>query len=163
MVIVWPISGSGSGQRIPAPRTPDPATVPQSIGAASGHLFGDIARPAFCCVEGDDANRVAVLVLRQILNERFEIGMSDVSLPPGLSDAATEVIEDKINVLIIAWRHDRGGLFGSTHDATRCHELDSKLRAANSCGKAFQLFHRLSPHRVSIQSVSFARRRDPTI
>jgi hypothetical protein len=27
--------------------------------------------------------------------------MSDVSLPPGLSDAATEVIEDKINVLII--------------------------------------------------------------
>ncbi len=27
--------------------------------------------------------------------------MSDVSLPPGLPDAATEVIEDKINVLII--------------------------------------------------------------
>ena len=44
--------------------------------------------------------------------------------------------------MILAWRHDRGGLFGSTHDATRCHELDSKLRAVNSCGKAFQLFRR---------------------
>src|SRR5258707_11052482 len=34
--------------------------------------------------------------------------------------------------------HDRGVLFGSTHDATRCHELDSKLRAVNLCGKALQ-------------------------
>src|SRR5258708_14073080 len=85
--------------------------------------------------------------------------MSDVSLPPGLSDAATEIVQYKIHIMILARRHDRGGLFGSTHDATRCHELDSKLRAVNSCGKAFQLFRRLSPHRVSIQSVSFARRR----
>ena len=43
---------------------------------------------------------------------------STVSLAPCLAEPIAEVFEDKIDGLIIAWRHDRGGLFGSTHDAT---------------------------------------------
>jgi hypothetical protein len=46
-----------------------------------GHLFGDIARPAFCCVEGDDANGIAVLALEQMPKEGFEIGVSWPSSP----------------------------------------------------------------------------------
>src|SRR5260221_7459880 len=98
-------------------------------------IFGDIARPAFRCVEGDDANGVAVLVLQQILNEGFEIGMSDVGLPAGLSDAATEIVQYKIHIMILAWRHDRGGLIGTAHDATRCHDGPGLL-SARSASKA---------------------------
>jgi hypothetical protein len=38
-------------------------------------------------------------------------------LAPSRPDAA-EIVEHKIHVLIIARRHDRGGLFGTAHDAT---------------------------------------------
>src|SRR6266436_9998269 len=48
--------------------------------------------------------------------------MSHVSLPPRLSDAATEIVQYKIHIMIIARRHDRGGLIGTAHDATRCHD-----------------------------------------
>ena len=34
------------------------------------------------------------------------------------SDPAAEIVEHKINVLIIARRHDRGGPIGPTHYAT---------------------------------------------
>src|SRR6266446_7277753 len=37
---------------------------------------------------------------------------------PTRSDPAAEIVEHKINVLIIARRHDRGGPIGPTHYAT---------------------------------------------
>src|SRR6266481_1795446 len=49
------------------------------------------------------------VALQQMPKEGFEIGVLDVSLAPCLSEPIAEVFEDKINVLIIAWRHDRGG------------------------------------------------------
>ena len=44
----------------------DRVSVPTASAYNLGHLFGDIARPSFCCVEGDDANGVAVLALQQM-------------------------------------------------------------------------------------------------
>jgi hypothetical protein len=49
------------------------------------------------------------LAVQQIREDRFETGGFDVSLAPCLSHPAVEVVEHKIDVLIIARRHDRGG------------------------------------------------------
>jgi hypothetical protein len=39
-------------------------------------------------------------------------------LAPNRPDTAAEIVEHKINILIIARRHDRGGPIGPTHYAT---------------------------------------------
>jgi hypothetical protein len=72
------------------------------------------------------------LALQQMSKEGFEFGIFHVSLAPCLAEPIAEVFEDKINVMIIAWRHDRGGLFGSTHDATRYHDGPECPRSAGA-------------------------------
>jgi len=37
------------------------------------YVLGNVFRPAFSGIEGDDANRVAILAGEQILNDRLEI------------------------------------------------------------------------------------------
>src|SRR5258708_8400731 len=46
------------------------------------------------------------------------IGGGKLVLAPSRPDPAAEIVEHKINVLIIARRHDRGGPIGPTHYAT---------------------------------------------
>ena len=73
-----------------------------------GDGVGDIARPACGRVEGDDANGTAVLAVQQIRDYGFETGGFGAGLAPRLTDPAAEVVEHKINVLVIARWHDRG-------------------------------------------------------
>jgi len=51
--------------------------------------------------------RIVILPIEQIRDDGFEIGVLDVSLAP-CSPALAEVVEHKINLLIIAQRHDGG-------------------------------------------------------
>jgi hypothetical protein len=39
-----------------------------------GNVHGDVLRPAFGGVEGDDADRVGVLTGEKVLNHRLQIG-----------------------------------------------------------------------------------------
>ena len=67
------------------------------FGAASaeltGDVFRDIPRPALRGVETNDANRIAILAIRQICDDRFETGGIGVSFAPRLPDPAAEVVE----------------------------------------------------------------------
>ena len=70
-----------------------------------GHVLRDIPPPALGGIEGDDANRIAILPIEQVRDEGFKIGVLDVGLAP-CSPALAEVVEHKINLLIITKRHD---------------------------------------------------------
>ena len=48
-----------------------------------GDIFGNVFRPAFGGVEGDDADRIAVLAGQQVLDDRFEIGRLVIGFAPG--------------------------------------------------------------------------------
>jgi hypothetical protein len=50
-----------------------------------GHRCGDIARPAFGGVKGNDTDRIDVLAVEQILDQGFEIGIMDIGLAPRLA------------------------------------------------------------------------------
>src|SRR5260370_38745674 len=92
--------------------------VRTALAQRLGEVFGNIPRPALGSIETNDANGVAVLAVQQIRDDGFEIGIFYVGLAPCLPKPAAEVIEHKINVLIIARRHNRGGLIGPRHYAT---------------------------------------------
>src|SRR6266403_1420831 len=93
--------------------------VAHLISAASAQLarygFRDVPRPTLCRVESDDANGTAVLAVQQIRDDGFETGSCGVGLAPCLPDPAAEFVEHKINVLVIARWHDRGGPIGPRH------------------------------------------------
>jgi hypothetical protein len=46
-------------------------------------VFGNVFRPTFGGIEGDDADRVAILAGQQVLNYRFEVGGFVIGFAPG--------------------------------------------------------------------------------
>jgi hypothetical protein len=74
----------------------------------------NILRPVFGGVEADDPDRVLILPFEHVHDDRFEIGALDVGLPEG-STAATKIVHNDVDVLIIASRHDRWRPTGFTH------------------------------------------------
>src|SRR5450631_3361329 len=65
-----------------------------------------ILSPMFGGVEYDDANRVAVLAGHQIADDGFEVGLIDVGFRK-CGAQVSEIVDDKINGLIVAARHNR--------------------------------------------------------
>jgi hypothetical protein len=82
-----------------------------------GNVAGDVLRPFFRGVEANDPNRVLVLSIQHVHDDRFEIGPLDVCLAEGPT-AAAEVVDDDIDILILAIRHDRRRPAGSAHCST---------------------------------------------
>ena len=70
-------------------------------------VFGDIGRPSFGGVEGDDAHRSVVLPRHQIGDRGFQIGALFAGLGIGAAIAA-EIIEHEIDGWLLAVRHNRG-------------------------------------------------------
>ena len=70
------------------------------IGAAlaqlSRYLFGNVANPTFREVKANDANRALVLAFQQIVDDGLKIGVFNVCLAPGTTQA--EVVEDQIDI-----------------------------------------------------------------
>ena len=71
-------------------------TSPQFIGDVDGHVTG----PALGGVEGHNARWMRVLAVDQIADQRLAVGRIGVGLALGASQHATEVIEDKVGVLL---------------------------------------------------------------
>jgi hypothetical protein len=59
-------------------------------------------------VECDHADRVAVLARHQIGDDGFKIGLLDIGLGKRGAEVS-EIIDDKINGLIVIGRYDRRG------------------------------------------------------
>jgi hypothetical protein len=84
-----------------------------------GNIFGDIAGPTFTGVEGDDANRIGVLTLKQVRNDGFKVcGGLGVGLSPATAEI-TEIIEHQIHGFTVTSRDNGRGSI--THDATPCN------------------------------------------
>lgn len=66
-----------------------------------GYLFRDIARPAFSCIEGDNARGVGVLPVNHIGDNRLPVGGPLVGLAPGAAEPTAEIIQDQIDVTIV--------------------------------------------------------------
>jgi hypothetical protein len=49
----------------------------------AGDIFGNVFRPALGGIEGDDADRVAVLAGQQVSNDGFEVGGFVIGFAPG--------------------------------------------------------------------------------
>src|SRR4051812_38793231 len=81
-----------------------------------GDVAGNILRPFLGGVEADYADRVFVLALEEVDDHRFQIGGFHVALAP--DPAAAELVDDEVDVLIIALGHDRRRPTGLTHIAT---------------------------------------------
>ena len=75
------------------------APLPQLVR----HILGNIARPSLRGVERDNPDAIAVLAINQIANDRLIIGVFFVRLSPNTAKPAAELIEDEINVLVVAW------------------------------------------------------------
>jgi hypothetical protein len=69
-----------------------------------------------CGVECDHANRVGVLARHQIGDDGFEVGLLDIGF--GKRGAkVSEIIDDKINgLIVIGWHNRRGPI--SAHEKT---------------------------------------------
>ena len=74
----------------------------------------NVLRPLFGGVEGDDANRIFVLALKQIEDHGFQIGSFHIGFASGAAVLA-KVIDNEVNVPILVLRHDRGRPAGLTH------------------------------------------------
>ena len=85
--------------------------------AAPAQLAGDILRnilgPALGRIEGDDADRAAVLAGEEILNNCFEVSGLVVGFAPRAADLP-KIIGNEIHRLIAVSRYDRGRPTGST-------------------------------------------------
>src|SRR4051794_25489662 len=71
--------------------------------AAPAQLAGDILRnvftPALGRIEGDDADRIAILARKQVLDDGLKISGLIVGLPPGAADLP-KIIGNEIDRLI---------------------------------------------------------------
>src|SRR5258708_17347547 len=65
-------------------------------------------------IEADDPNRVLILPFEHIHDDRFEVSLLGVGLAVGPAVAA-EIVQNDIDILIVAPRHDRRGPTGLTH------------------------------------------------
>jgi hypothetical protein len=70
-----------------------------------GDIFGNVLRPAFGSVEGNDPNGVSILAVEQVDDYRFKIGGLYIGFPID-SAIAAKIIDDQIDILIVATRYD---------------------------------------------------------
>jgi hypothetical protein len=77
-------------------------------------------------VEGDDADRVAVLLREQI----FQVGALYVGFRPDAAETP-EILHHLVDGLIVAARHDRGRPIGLT-DYSNSHATEPGLKAATT-------------------------------
>jgi hypothetical protein len=80
----------------------------------AGDIFGDIFRPALGSIEGDDADRIAILPGQQTLNYRFEVGGFVIGFAPGAAQS-TEIIRHQVNRFIVVVRNYRRRPTRPTH------------------------------------------------
>src|SRR5450631_163642 len=71
-------------------------------------ILRGILGPMFGGVERDNPDRVAVLAEHQVVDGGFEIGLSDIGFRECGAQLA-EIVDDKINRLIVAVRYNRRG------------------------------------------------------
>jgi hypothetical protein len=64
-----------------------------------------ILRPALERVEADDANRIVVLPPKQVDDHRFQISGFYICFPVG-APQPTKIVQDDVDILIVAVRHD---------------------------------------------------------
>ena len=84
------------------------AIFDQASAQLVGDVLGDVARPALGGVEGDDAQRIAILAIDQVADQRLPIRSVWVGLWLGLAKPGSEVFKHQIGVRP----------FGCTHHAT---------------------------------------------
>jgi hypothetical protein len=65
-----------------------------------GHVGGHIPAPAFNGIEGDDANRLAVLAREQIADQGLAIGRIRIGLAPSSPIPRAEIVENDVGVLL---------------------------------------------------------------
>ena len=63
-------------------------------------LRRDVTRPAFAGIEADDANRVPILPIEQVLDHGLEVGRLDIGFAVG-APAAAEIVHDQADVPIL--------------------------------------------------------------
>jgi hypothetical protein len=78
------------------------------------NIARDVLRPFFDRVETDDADWVVILPLKHVHNDRFEVSSLSISFAVGTT-LATKVVEDDVDVLIVAIWHDRWRPIPFTH------------------------------------------------
>ena len=80
--------------------------MPGEIGAAQNlprNVFGCVSRPTLRNIEGDDANRVAVLAGHQIADDGFEVGLIDIGFRK-CGPQVSKIVDDEIKGLIVTAR-----------------------------------------------------------
>jgi hypothetical protein len=82
------------------------AVADRSGGSALGQCLLKHPATSLRSVEGDHAGRVFVLALKKVEDDGFQIGGLDVGFPIDPAIPA-EVVDHEIDVLIVAFGHDR--------------------------------------------------------
>jgi hypothetical protein len=65
-----------------------------------GNIIGNVAQPAFCEVEGDNANRRTVMALQQIADHCHTICSALLGFSPSSAQAAAQIVEHQIDIPI---------------------------------------------------------------
>ena len=102
-----------------------------------------ILRPFLSGVEGDDPDRACVLAFEQIDDDGFQIVGFDVSFTIG-SAIATKIIDEEVDIQIVALRHDRRRPACSVLGIRKLHKLNRtgsqcRMRTVRSWDRAFSV------------------------
>jgi hypothetical protein len=101
----------------------------RSLASRSGAaaLGRDVLRPALGGIECDDPDRIVILAAKEINDHGFQIGGLDVRLPIGAPFAA-KIVDNEINGLIGAIRHDRRSPVRTTHTQLPTNATPSEFK-----------------------------------
>jgi hypothetical protein len=103
--------------------------------AAPAQFLSDVGRhvvrPSFQRIETKDADRVGIFAREQILDDRFQTGVIDVSFALDAAEPP-KIVHHKVDVLIVAIRHDRGCPIGLIHTNSAPRPPGIKAGAADS-------------------------------
>jgi hypothetical protein len=97
-------------------------------------VCGNIFRPSLGSVETDDPNRVLVLPFEHVHDDRFEVSPLDVGFPVSPAVAA-EIIQDDVDILIVAVGDDRRRPARFTHAQLHATEPGPQLKSATTCSE----------------------------
>ena len=88
-----------------------------AMAQLSDNVRGDVFGSPLGGVESDDADRIAVLTGKQVLDHRLEAAGLVVRLAPGAADF-TEIVGDQIDGMVVIVGRDRGRPVRPTYKAT---------------------------------------------
>ena len=83
----------------------------------AGDILRNVFRPALGRIEGDDADRIAILARKQVLDDGLKISGLIVGLPPSAADLP-KIIGNEIDRLVAVSGYDRGRPIGSQTQTT---------------------------------------------